>query len=128
VALPNGGTQVRFTPAGAFTESTGSHRFFLVGTPVSFVCEPVVAGGTAGFRLWRLSGYGWQAGQPTNLGAAPLAAASRALLLEPLAACDAAYSVALANIGLLTARLALPGGAGNAALPLLAQIPIDNTP
>jgi MSHA biogenesis protein MshO len=128
VSLPNAGTQVQFTPNGAFTESTGSHRFFLVGTPVSFVCEPAVLGGVAGYRLWRLTSYGWQASQPTQLSSGPLASASRALLLEPLAACDAAYSVALANIGLLTARLALPGGDGNAALPLLAQMPIDNTP
>lgn len=129
VSLPAGGTQLAFTPAGAFPQATDSQRFFLVGTPVSFVCEPAtLPDGRAGFRLWRLAGYGWHATQPAALSSGPLAGASRALLLEPLLGCDAAYSTALANIGLLTARLALASGSGAVALPLMAQIAIDNTP
>jgi MSHA biogenesis protein MshO len=129
VALPAGGTQVAFTPAGAFPQATDSQRFFLVGTPISFVCEPAtLPDGRAGYRLWRLAGYGWHAAQPAVLASGPLGGANRALLLEPLAGCDAAYSTALANIGLLTARLAVPGSSGAPALPLMAQIAIDNTP
>ena len=127
-SLPSSGSQVAFTPNGAFPASTDSHRFFLVGTPVSFVCEPVtLASGAAGFRLQRLAGYGWQATQPADLGAAPLASATRALLLDGLGECDASYSQALANIGLLMARVGVAGENG-ASLPLLAQLAVDNTP
>jgi MSHA biogenesis protein MshO len=129
VSLLSSGSLVRFTPSGAFPQATDSSRFFIVGSPVSFVCEPATLDdGSAGFRLWRLSSYGWHATQPSALDSAPLASANRALLLEPLASCDAAYSTALANIGLLTARLAMPGGSGSPALPLMSQIAVDNTP
>ena len=129
VSLPGGGAQVRFTPNGAFPQATDSARFFLVGTPVTFACEPVaLSSGGSGYRLWRLAGYGWNATQPSSLTSGPLASASRALVLEPLAGCDASYSTALANIGLVSARLAMPGGSSGIALPLMAQIAIDNTP
>jgi len=128
VLLPSGGTQLQFTANGAFPASTDSRRFFVVGTPVSFVCEPIAASSPQRWRLLRLASYGWQASQPTNLSSGALASATRSLLIEPLAGCDAAYSTALANIGLLTARLALPGDAAGADLPLLAQVPVDNTP
>lgn len=128
VLLPNGGTQLQFTANGAFPSSTDSRRFFVVGTPVSFVCAPIAGTSPQRWRLQRLAGYGWQASQPTSLGSAPLASATSALLIEPLAACDASYSTALANIGLLSARLALSAGDGGSDLPLLAQLPVDNTP
>jgi MSHA biogenesis protein MshO len=129
VSLPSGGAQVQFTPAGAFPAATDTRRFFVVGTPVTFACEPVpLPDGQPGYRLWRLSGYGWHASQPANLAAAPLAGANRALLMDALARCDASYSTALANIGLLTAQLALPGSGGNPPLPLMSQIAVDNTP
>jgi MSHA biogenesis protein MshO len=128
VLLPNGGAQLQFTANGSFPASTDSRRFFVVSTPVSFVCEPIAATSPQRWRLLRLAGYGWQSSQPTNLASGALASATSSLLIEPLAACDAAYSAALANIGLLTARLALPGGEGGSDLPLLAQVPVDNTP
>lgn len=129
VSLPGAGTQVQFTPAGAFPAATDSRRFFVVATPVTFACEPsTLPDGQPGHRLWRLSGYGWHATQPADLVAGPLASANRALLMDSLARCDASYSTALANIGLLTATLAMPGGGANPALPLMSQVAIDNTP
>jgi MSHA biogenesis protein MshO len=128
-ALPAGGAQVSFTGNGQpLPDVASSRRFFIVASPVTFACEPLtLPDGQAGFRLWRLSGYGWQTSQPTDLASGALAGATRALVLEPLAGCELNYSAALANIGLLTARLVMWGDS-RARLPLLAQIPVDNTP
>ncbi len=123
VVLAAGGASVAFTPAGALPDATASNRFFLVGMPVSFVCTPVADGS----GVWqRLAGYGWQASQPTDLGAAPLASASSSLLLGGVSACAASYTDPLANLGLVTLSLTL--GSGDSQARLLHQVAVDNTP
>lgn len=123
VVLPGGGTQVQFTPNGAFPDATSSTRFFLVGTPVTFACTPAADGS----GLWqRLSGYGWSAAQPADLAAAPLAGATRRLLLGGISACAAAYTDALANLGLVTLQLQL--GSGDRQASLLHQVAVETTP
>jgi len=118
VVLSNGGTQVGFTAAGAFPDGTGSARFFLVGTPVTFSCTPA-ADGTG--QVLRLSTYGWAATQPTAMPSA-----TQAVLLDGVAACSAAYTEALANLGVVAISLSL--GQGDATARLLHQITVDNTP
>jgi MSHA biogenesis protein MshO len=86
---------------GALPPSTGTQRFFVVGTPVTLACQ--ASGG--GFELRRYSGYGWLASQPDERRHAVRRH------LDPAArrtgSCSAAYSTALANIGLLNLRLGL---------------------
>lgn len=122
VVLGSGGRHLRFTAAGALAASTGTRRFFIVTTPVTLACQAV--GGR--FELRRYSGYGWLAAQPDQ--AATLTGASSTLLLGNLAGCSAAYSTALANIGLLNLRLRLTDPGSSAQIDLMHQVTVDNTP
>jgi len=126
LVLTGGGRRLAFTPAGALPSSTGSQRFFIVGTPLTLACTPDASGGT--WSLWRYSGYGWQATQPASASHAAFTGANRALLLGGLAGCSAAYGSALANIGLLNLRLGLGTPGAGAASSYLQQLAIDNTP
>ena len=123
VVLGGGGTAIGFTAGGALPTITASQRFFLVGTPVSVACLPAAGGGHA---LWRYQGYAFSATQPDASTSPALAGATTVLLLGGLSDCAAAYSSALANMGLLTVRLSL--GSGHAAMTLLHQVAVDNTP
>jgi MSHA biogenesis protein MshO len=122
VVLAGGGRQVSFKPAGALGDSTGTQRFFVVGTPITLACQAVAGG----FELRRHSGYGWLPAQPDSAGA--LKGATSTLLLGNLAGCSAAYSTALANIGLLNLRLRLADPQSSAHLDFLHQVAVDNTP
>lgn len=122
LVLGSSGRHVVFTPAGALPPSTGTQRFFIAGTPVSLACVAV----GSGFELRRYSGYGWLASQPTS--AATLAAATNTLLQGGLASCSAAYSTALANIGLLNLRLGLADPNSAARMEFMQQVAVDNTP
>ena len=122
MVLSSGGRSVAFTPAGALPPSTGTQRFFVTGTPVTLAC---VASGS-GFELRRYSGYGWLASQPASAGT--LSGATSTLLQGGLVSCSAAYSTALANIGLLNLRLGLADPNSSARMEFLQQIALDNTP
>ena len=56
--------------AKLFPVSSPRQRFFIVGTPVSYLCAPAVGGGT----LRRHAGYALQAAQPANTGLGDLIA------------------------------------------------------
>ena len=123
VALLSAGRRVSFTAAGALPNSTGTQRFFLVATPLTLACVPV-GGGV--WELARYSGYGWLSGQPVS--SATLSGATRTLLLGGMSGCSAAYSTALANIGLVNLRYSM-GTAGTAVkMDFMQQLSIENTP
>jgi MSHA biogenesis protein MshO len=119
-----------------------SHRFQVVSTPVSYVCDPQAG------TLTRYSGYTIQAAQPLAAGAAPLSNAPvRALLaqkilkntLERIDVSSAekiapegcfTYEV-LKNVprGLLSIVLTLGAENGNTGtLRLVQQVQVSNTP
>ncbi|MCE2660365.1 MAG: type II secretion system GspH family protein [Rubrivivax sp.] len=123
LALSNGGSTVSFAAAGAVPAGNGSGRFFVVAAPQSIACRPAVGGG---YALWRYSGYGWQSAQPVSDGVLTTAATS--LLASGLESCEAGYSQALANIGLLTLRLVAVQSEGTARMTLVQQVALDNTP
>lgn len=123
LVLTNSNRRVNFTAAGALPASTDTRRFFIVGAPLSVACEALAGGG---FELVRYRAYGWIAAQPVAAADFTSAGATRELLQTGLSACAASHSAALANIGALTLRLTL--GGGNAAMTLLQQIALDNTP
>jgi MSHA biogenesis protein MshO len=79
-------------------ESPGN-RFQVIGTPVTYVCDP------ANGVLRRYDGYAIQASQPAAMAAAPLATASQALLASQVSSCSFTYDVASRRIGLVTMRL-----------------------
>jgi MSHA biogenesis protein MshO len=122
LVLSAGGRHLSFSAAGALPGGSAGRRFFIAGSPVTLAC--VAVGG--GYELRRYSGYGWLAVQPVS--SATLGGASVALVLGGLDRCSAAYSTALANIGLLTLRLALADPGGSTRLDFLQQLPVDNTP
>jgi MSHA biogenesis protein MshO len=88
-----------FTATGsAFPFDSPNHRFYLVSTPVSYVCDP--AAGT----VRRYSGYGAPAStQPTSFGSGV-----NALLANRVAACSFLYDPgASQRLGQLTLRIQL---------------------
>lgn len=123
IVLAGGGQHVSFTAAGALPAPPAQPRFFVVGTPVTLAC---VLQGDGTYELRRFSAYGWLASQPAAL--ADLASASNSLQLGALVGCSAAYSNALANIGLLNLRLVAGTPGSSAQMELLHQLPVDNTP
>ena len=122
LALLAGGRGISFSAAGALPNSTGTQRFFIVGTPITLACVPL----SGGFELVRYSGYGWLSSQPVSLGT--LAGATRALLLGGLSGCSAAYSSALANIGLVNLRYSVGAAGSGVKMDFLQALAVDNTP
>lgn len=122
LVLGGGGRHLAFSAAGALPPGGAGHRFFITGSPVTLAC---VAVGSR-FELRRFTGYGWLAAQPTST--ATLAGAASTMVLAGLDRCSAAYSTALANIGLLDLRLSLAGAEGSTRLDFLQQLAVDNTP
>lgn len=92
----------RFLPGDSPT-----HRFQVVGTPVSFVCDT-----TAG-TLTRYWNYGFQQSQPTDF-----AGASAAVLATGVSGCEFAAQVSgnLQRLGLVSLRLALTSEGETVAL------------
>lgn len=88
--------------ARQFPFASPGSRFQVVTQPVTYVCQP--ATGT----LRRYWGYGFQAAQPNDVSAAPLAGASRALLATSVSACGFTYAAgATERGGLVSLQLSL---------------------
>jgi MSHA biogenesis protein MshO len=111
-----------FTAAGAWPGESPERRFFIVRTPVTYACT---AGANGSGRLQRLEGYALSATQPADLNAAPLASATRSLVLDNVTACGATLGPVLANSNGLALALTV-GGAETATLH--AQVFLPNTP
>jgi MSHA biogenesis protein MshO len=102
-----------------------SHRFQVVSTPVTYVCNAVTG------TLTRYSAYAIQAAQPVDASAAPLAAAPVTALLAGQGA-DCSFSYAqLANVQRGLVGITLKLGAANSntgTVSLLQQVQVANTP
>ena len=108
VAYTVGGTQ--------FPYDSPSHRFFIVGQPVSYVCAP--AAGITG-TLRRRSGYTIQATQPTVAGGA--------LLAGSVTACSFTYNnTTSARQAVVTLRLTLTRN--TESITLLKQVFVESSP
>ena len=109
----------------AVPQPSPSHRFQVVTTPVTYVCDPVAR------TLRRYSGYAIQSAQPADAGAAPLSTAGvRALLANRVAGCTFS-TAALANVqrGLVSVQLALGAAGSNTGIvTLVQQVQVNNTP
>lgn len=98
--------------AKLFPAPSPRQRFFIVGTPVSYLCAPAASGGT----LRRLAGYATQASQPTNTGLGDL-------LASDVAGCD----FTLHDARLVGVRL-VAGDGSIAPVTLLDEIRLVNEP
>jgi len=102
-----------------------SHRFQVVSTPVTYVCDAVRG------TLTRYSGYTIQAAQPLAASAAPLATAPvQALLAGQGADCIFSYTQ-LANVQRGLVGITLKLGVANSntgTVSLVQQVQVANTP
>lgn len=121
VTLSGGGSSIQFAATGAFPAGgSTSSRFFLVGAPVTLACD--VATG----RWRRFSGYAFQASQPTDASAAPLASATSAVLIEGISACAVSYTQPQANLGVVGLQIQVTQSGDT--VRLVHQVAVDNTP
>ena len=118
--------KVSFTSTGTplALASPGS-RFQIVGTPVSYACDPL-PGGTG--TLWRYTGYAFQPAQPATLAALnALADVSKAALATNVSGCTFNYSAGvLQHNGLVSISLTVTQ-AGE-SVTLQHQVNVDNVP
>jgi len=98
--------------AKQFPAPSPEQRFFIVGTPVSYLCAPAASGGT----LRRQAGYAIQSGQPTNTALGQLLASD---------VIDCSFNVT--DTHLVGARL-VAGSSAAQAVTLLDQFRLPNKP
>lgn len=111
VAAGSTAAQVRMT-AKQFPAPSPSQKFFLVTTPVSYLCAPQAGGGT----LRRHAGYPIQPGQPVDTALGDLLATG---------VTDCAFS--LDPAGLATLRLQVAAGGGS-PVAWLSQVRLPHRP
>ena len=117
-------SSISFTStASAWPADSPDRRFYLVTTPVTYVCAPVADGSG---RLDRYSGYALQATQPSSTITPPLSTATRALLVDKVSGCSFETSAVLANAN--AAALTLQLTDTGETVTLYAQVYLGNTP
>lgn len=122
IAAGTGGQKVVFAnvPFTRELHDSPGRRFFVVTTPVSYVCD--LAAGT----ITRYEGYGFNATQQ-----APPAGGTSALLAANVADCSFDYAANVAPmVGLLTLRLALRRAVstGTETVTLYHSVHVNNVP
>lgn len=99
------------------------HRVFIVGTPITYICDP--AAGTI-TRHWN---YPIRTAQPTNPAAAPLTAGVNALLTRPVTACVFKYTAGTnTRSGIITLDITVRDNDSGEQVRLLHQAHVDNSP
>jgi MSHA biogenesis protein MshO len=121
---PGPAQQISFTGTGTpLGADSPDRRFFIVRTPVTFACLPAADGSG---RIERISGYALQAAQPSDVNAAPLAAATRRLLVDKVSDCSFELTAAMANASAVALRVRLTDSGETVTLLTHAHLP--NTP
>lgn len=117
---PGSLNHVDFAPGGApFPLESPGARFFVVGGPVTYVCDRDAR------TLSRYSGYAIQSAQPADVNAVPLAGLTGRLLADRVADCAFTYDPgASQRLGQLTLWLRLE--ADGEALGLYREVLVDN--
>ncbi len=113
--------QIGLSAAHRFSLASPQQRFYLVDTPVSYLCN-LGAG-----RFTRYAGYSIASAQPTDPSVSPLSSASSALMSDRISACSFAYDPGTpSRAGLLSVALTLTQG--GESVRVFQQIHLDNTP
>lgn len=81
-------SNVTLTSANRLPFASPGNRFQVVTGPVTYVCAPGSTGVDGTGTLRRYWGYAIQAAQPSSAAAAPLSAASNALLAQNVSVCE----------------------------------------
>jgi MSHA biogenesis protein MshO len=117
-------SSLTFTSTGsAWPADSPDRRFYLVTTPVTYVCAPVADGSG---RLDRYSGYALQATQPASTSTTPLSTATRALVVDKVSGCSFETSAVLANANAAAITLQLTDS--GETVTLYSQVYLGNTP
>lgn len=115
---------ISFTATGTpLPADAPEHRFYLVTTAVTYACTPAADGSG---RVERYSGYALQAAQPVAAGTAPLAAATRTLVVDGVSACNFELGNTLSTLDQVSVRLQLSAGGETATL--FTQVQLGNAP
>jgi len=110
-------------PAFQFRFRSPTQRFFIVDTPVTYLCNTTTG------TLTRYSSYSITAAQPTSAGAAPLNAAASAVLVDRVSRCNITYATGTdTRAGLATLDLTVTIAGSNESVRLLHQVHVDNAP
>jgi MSHA biogenesis protein MshO len=122
-----GGDEHRVTPDPGddfrFRRDSPFHRVFIVGTPITYICDPVAGTIT---RYWN---YPIRTAQPTNPAVAPLNFGQNALLTRPVSACTFTYTAGTnTRAGLVTLDITVRDAASGEQVRLLHQVHVDNSP
>lgn len=107
----------------AFSADSPDRRFYLVTTPVTYVCAPAADGSGS---LVRYGGYAIQATQPASTAGAPLASAARYTLLDKVSGCTFEQNAVLANANAVAVNLRLTDG--GETVTLYSQVYLTNAP
>jgi MSHA biogenesis protein MshO len=100
---------------------SGQQRFFVVDTPVSYVCS--------GGQLWRYQDYSITVAQPTPAGGAAIGGVNPRLLADNIASCIFSYnSGAGSRHGLVTLRITVTDAPSGESVSLLYQTHVSNVP
>lgn len=117
VAAGSSASRVRLTALATFPRASPNQRFYLVSTPVSYLCSPVAAGGGI---LRRNANYAIAAAQPVDL-------TQGVLMSDRVVGCNFSYAPGTATRGaLLTLSLSLADG--DERITLLQQVHVFNAP
>src|SRR5258705_10263733 len=123
ITLSDDGDEDEITLSSAFKFALESprQRLYLVDGPITFLCDLTAK------TLTRFSGYTPTAAQPTDPAAAPLLAASQALLASSVSTCQFRYDPGTATrAGLVSLALGLTQGGEQVSL--LEQVHVENAP
>lgn len=119
ITAKNGGASTLgfdISPEAGFPFPSPRQRFFVVDTPVSYICS--------GNRIVRYSNYAITAGQ-----AVPPPGGSPSLLIDQLAGCSMDYDPGTATrAGLVTIRITIQDTQLGESITLLQQAHVDNQP
>ena len=123
ITISDDGDEDQLTLSSSFTFALESprQRLYLVDGPITFRCDLTAR------TLTRFSGYPPTAAQPTDPAAAPLLAASQALLASSVSTCQFRYDPGTATrAGLVSLALGL--SQGTEQVNLLEQVHVENVP
>ena len=114
------GSTLSLSTGFQFAQDSIASRFYVVSGASSYLCN------TGSGQINRFTGYSIQSSQPVAAGAAPLATAASALLVDGVTSCSFGYTALDANHGLVTVQLQL--GEVGESVSLVRVIHVENRP
>lgn len=120
---PSAEGHVLLSSGHQFALESPMQRLYVIDSPISYICD--IANNT----IMRYDNYNIVDTQPTSAGAAPLSAASGALLVNNVSACSFTYEPGTSQRNsVVTIALTLTDNASGESVSLLQQVSVSNVP